>query len=111
VVRAASFQFAVFRKTNMQPMAQRTWIIWIVIAIALAGFAPEARAAVGPEASVPLTAPEPPGLAASLTRVFGAMLLVLALFLGGVWLARNWQRVALQRSGMSRLKVLEARSL
>lgn len=50
-------------------------------------------------------------LGASAIRIFGAMLLVIALFLGGVWLLKNWQRVALRRNGPPRLQVIESRSL
>ncbi len=52
-----------------------------------------------------------PDVGASLLRVFGALALVIALFLGGVWLFRNWQRLTTRRSDAPRLNVLEARSL
>lgn len=52
-----------------------------------------------------------PELGLSLVRVFGAFFLVIALFLGGVWLFRNWQRFAGQRNGTPKLNVLEVRSL
>jgi flagellar biogenesis protein FliO len=48
----------------------------------------------------------------SVVRVFGALLLVLAVFFAGVWLFKNWQR--LQRHGggsRARLQILEAKSL
>jgi flagellar biogenesis protein FliO len=50
-------------------------------------------------------------LGASAIRIFGAMMLVIALFLGGVWLLKNWQRVALRRTGPPRLQVIESKSL
>jgi flagellar biogenesis protein FliO len=62
-------------------------------------------------AASPLTAPALPDAGVSLFRVFGALALVLGLFLGGVWLFRNWQRLAVQRGRISRLSVLETRSL
>jgi flagellar biogenesis protein FliO len=62
-------------------------------------------------ASVPLTAPSLPDAGVSLFRVFGALALVVGLFLGGVWLFRNWQRVVLQRGRVPKLNVLETRSL
>ena len=43
-------------------------------------------------------------------RVFGALALVIGLFLGGVWLFRNWQRVTQHGRG-PKLNVLETRSL
>jgi flagellar biogenesis protein FliO len=52
-----------------------------------------------------------PDTGASVVRVMGALALVVGIFLGGVWLFRNWQRVAVQRGGGPRLNVLEARSL
>lgn len=52
-----------------------------------------------------------PGMGASVVRLTGALALVLGLFLGGVWLARNWQRMSAGRSGGPDLKVIEMRSL
>jgi len=61
-------------------------------------------------AAAPLTAPPLPDASISIVRVFGALALVIGLFLGGAWLFRNWQRLAVQR-GRSKLNVLETRSL
>jgi flagellar biogenesis protein FliO len=62
--------------------------------------------------SLPLTSLAPtPGVGAALFRVMGALLLVLAIFLGGVWLFRNWQRLSVQRGAAPKLNVLEVRSL
>ena len=48
----------------------------------------------------------------SVLRVFGALVLVLAIFFAGVWLFKNWQRLAAKQSGhQSRLNILEARPL
>ncbi len=52
-----------------------------------------------------------PDVGVSLIRVLGALALVLGIFLGGVWLFRNWQRLALQRGRAPKLNVLEVRSL
>jgi flagellar biogenesis protein FliO len=52
-----------------------------------------------------------PDLGASLLRVVGAMALVLALFLAGVWLYRNWQRLAMRQGAAPKLSVLEFKSL
>ena len=41
----------------------------------------------------------------------GALALVIGLFLGGVWLFKNWQRLAIQRGRAPKLSVLETRSL
>jgi flagellar biogenesis protein FliO len=61
-------------------------------------------------AAAPLTAPSLPDASFSVFRVFGALALVIGLFLGGVWLFRNWQRVT-QRGHGPKLNVLETRSL
>ena len=45
------------------------------------------------------------------TRWHKAKYYVLAVFLGGVWLFRNWQRLVIQRGRTPRLNVLEVRSL
>jgi flagellar biogenesis protein FliO len=47
----------------------------------------------------------------SLLRVAGSLALVLALFFGGVWLFKNWQRMAVGRGRSLKLHVLEARPL
>jgi flagellar biogenesis protein FliO len=52
-----------------------------------------------------------PDVGVSLLRVLGALALVLAIFLGGVWLFRNWQRLVARRGRVPRLNVLEVRSL
>ncbi|MDR3459493.1 MAG: flagellar biosynthetic protein FliO [Verrucomicrobiae bacterium] len=41
----------------------------------------------------------------------GSLALVLGLFLGGVWLFKNWQRLACKRGQQPKLNVLESRSL
>jgi flagellar biogenesis protein FliO len=61
--------------------------------------------------NAPLTAPPFPEAGVSLLRVTGALALVLGLFLGGVWLYKNWQRLACQRQHQPRLNILETRSL
>jgi flagellar biosynthetic protein FliO len=52
-----------------------------------------------------------PDMGASLLRVMGALAVVLAVFLAGVWLFKNWQRLTLRRGAAPKLNVLEVRSL
>jgi flagellar biogenesis protein FliO len=52
-----------------------------------------------------------PDMGGSVLRVLGALILVVSLFLGGVWLFRNWQRLALRKGGVPKLNVLEVKSL
>ena len=52
-----------------------------------------------------------PDAGSSVLRVFGALILVTAIFLGGVWLFRNWQRFALRKGVAPRFNVIEVRSL
>ncbi|MEO8426464.1 MAG: flagellar biosynthetic protein FliO [Verrucomicrobiota bacterium] len=52
-----------------------------------------------------------PDVGFSFVRVLGALAIVLALFLGGVWLFRNWQRLVGHRGRSPRLSVLETRPL
>jgi flagellar biogenesis protein FliO len=47
----------------------------------------------------------------SLLRLFGALLFVIALFLGGAWLYRNMDRFSGAHRRSAKLAVLEARSL
>lgn len=58
-----------------------------------------------------LTPPDLPQAGVSLLRVAGALGIVLGLFLGGVWLYRNWQRLTLQQRSAPKLQVVEVRSL
>ena len=59
-----------------------------------------------------VTAPLPlPDAGGSLLRVMGSLALVLGLFLGGVWLFKNWQRLALKSGQQPKLNILESRSL
>jgi flagellar biogenesis protein FliO len=44
-------------------------------------------------------------------RVLFMLALVLGIFLGGVWLFRNWQRFTIHRGHAPKLNVLETRSL
>ena len=55
--------------------------------------------------------PTVPDVSFSVLRVFGALALVFALFLGAVWIFRNWQRLTLNRGRPSKLNVLEVRAL
>jgi len=52
-----------------------------------------------------------PNAGASIFRVCGAFVLVVAFFLGGVWLFKNWQRLALQKNGAAKLNLIEVKSL
>ena len=52
-----------------------------------------------------------PDTGASVFRVFGAFFVVVALFLGGVWLYRNWQRFSVKKSGGAKLNLIEVKSL
>lgn len=52
-----------------------------------------------------------PDQSATVVRMFGALVFVLALFLLGVWLWRNWQRLLAQNGRAPKLRVVEARSL
>jgi flagellar biogenesis protein FliO len=61
--------------------------------------------------ALPLTLPQLPDAGPSVLRVMGALALVLGLFLGGVWVFRNWQRLTIQRGRTAQLNVIETRSL
>jgi len=57
------------------------------------------------------TASALPDMGSSVLRVLGAMILVVAIFLGGVWMFRNWQRLAVRQGTAPRLNIIEAKSL
>lgn len=61
--------------------------------------------------ALPPLAPALPDVGPSIIRVMGALALVIAIFLGGVWLFRNWQRLTRQRGRTPKLNIIETRSL
>ena len=85
----------------------------VVLLLLLAIAAQAAPLAVyGTTNNLPPVSTALPDAGLSLIRVFGALAFVLALFLGGVWLFKNWQRFALKRQGRTaNLEVLETRPL
>ncbi len=52
-----------------------------------------------------------PDMLGPVLRMAGALILVIALFLAGVWLFKNWQRLAVRRGALPKLSVLEVKSL
>ncbi len=57
------------------------------------------------------TAPPLPNVSASFIRVIGALALVLGVFLGGIWVFKNWQRLTQRNGSTPKLNILESRSL
>jgi flagellar biogenesis protein FliO len=57
------------------------------------------------------TVPPLANAGASFIRVLGALALVLGVFLGGVWLFKNWQRLANRTGHTPKLNLVESRSL
>jgi flagellar biosynthetic protein FliO len=51
-----------------------------------------------------------PDVGASIARMLGGLAFVLALFFGGIWILKNWQRVARTRT-RSRLRLIETQAL
>ncbi len=92
----------------MKPRSTRCWFWTLLLLSGLAANASGALEVGTNAAALPTPLPD---AGASLIRVFGALALVVALFLGGVWLFRNWQRLTLRRGAAPRLNVLEVRSL
>jgi len=81
----------------------------IIISLALLLFAVEAVAT--PDAKSQSVTSALPDAGASVLRMLGALGFVLALFLGAVWLYRNWQRFSLHKGRLPKLNVLEVKSL
>jgi len=94
-----------FRISDFRPRPS-----WLLCAFLLSAAAAVSAAPLE-VTNLPPVAPNLPDVTLSLLRIFGALLLVLSLFLGGAWLLRNWQRVAGQRGRPAKLQVLEMRSL
>ena len=68
-------------------------------------------AAAGETNQFPISGTPLPDAGASILRVLGALTLVVALFLIGVWVVKRWQQLWLPVGRIQRLKVLEVRSL
>ena len=52
-----------------------------------------------------------PDVGFSAFRVLGALIVVLAIFFGGVWLFKNWQRLVVRKGRAPKLNILEVRAL
>ncbi|MGD0783645.1 MAG: flagellar biosynthetic protein FliO [Candidatus Aminicenantales bacterium] len=59
----------------------------------------------------PLPISAAPDMLGPVLRMAGALILVIGLFLTGVLLFKNWQRLALRRGALPKLSVLEVKSL
>ena len=85
----------------------------LVAGVLIAAFAATMPVLAAPVIStnLPPVSPLLPEVGFSVIRLFGALALVLALFLVGVWLLKNWQRLTRQRGRATRLEVLEIKAL
>jgi flagellar biogenesis protein FliO len=88
-----------------------TTVAALVFICALSVLSASAQSTNSILAPISTTSTSLPDTGASLFRVFGALILVIAVFLGGVWLFRNWQRFATQKGGAAKLNLLEVKSL
>ncbi len=85
--------------------------VW-TIAVFLLFSAVPALGAASADSSIQLSkAPTLEDAGFSILRLLGAFALVIALFFAGIWLLRNWQRVAHRHGALARLNILEAKSL
>ncbi len=67
--------------------------------------------ALGQSTNSPAALPPSGDLAGSVLRLMGALLFVLALFFGGVWVFRNWQRLVIHKGRPTKLNILEVKHL
>jgi flagellar biogenesis protein FliO len=84
---------------------------WSLVILAAACFASSLTAAPLLSTNLPPVSPMLPDASFSVIRVFGALVLVLGLFLGGVWLFKNWQRLTIRRGRPSQLQIVEMKAL
>ena len=80
---------------------------WIIATILLAS----AASVLAENPTAPATHVATSSIIFSLVRMIGALALVLAFFAGGLWLFKNWQRVAGRKTQTAKLSVLEVKSL
>lgn len=90
----------------MKPAARRRGHAALASWLA-AGSLAAAQTATNLAAQVPAL----PDVGGSVVRVIGALALVLAVFFGGVWGLKNWQRFSRSKGRQSNLSVLEVRAL
>src|SRR5882724_4710039 len=81
-------------------------LLGLVVLFAISSSAAEFAPAIQPMPSVP-----PQSVTSSFLRVGGSVMLVIALFLGAIWLFKNWQRITVRGGHVQNLRVLEAKSL
>ena len=90
----------------------KNFLVTAIGVVAASSLLPSAFAqATNSVAALPVIAPALPEVGPSVLRVLGALALVIGIFLGGVWLFRNWQRIDLQRGNKPKLNIVETRSL
>jgi flagellar biogenesis protein FliO len=70
-----------------------------------------APAALADSANTLTLRTELPDAGLSLIRTLAALVIVLSLFFGGVWLYRHTQRLAWRKTGLPKLAILESRPL
>lgn len=91
------------------------WLAWCVLVLAissLSAFATDLTSPVVSSNALPTPPlPDMASTASSLFRVLGALALVIAVFFGGVWLFRNWQRTVIAKGQAPKLNILETKSL
>lgn len=83
--------------------SSRRWVAFLLITLASS-----TPACLGADAPV---TPELPSVGPSVVRLLGAFALVIALLLGGLWLARNGFRFNARNQKQRELKILEVRML
>lgn len=83
----------------------------ICLAISFLAFNPVFADSVSPANTTLMPQSSSFDVVSSMVRMAGAFLLVIGIFLGGVWVFRNWQRLNVQRGTAPKLNVLEMRSL
>lgn len=89
----------------------RTLIVGVVTLSMLANVTGQAQTLMTTNLVASASGSALPDAGASVVRVFGALILVISLFLGGVWLFRNWQRFAVKKGGGAKLNLIEVKSL
>jgi len=111
VHRGTARAVALHRSPPIQtPPLPRSWYLYFLVALGCLCSA-DSQGGSLLSTNVPSLLPPPlPDAGFSVIRVFGALTLVIALFLAGVWIFKNWHRVGV-RGRPQNLQVLESRSL
>jgi flagellar biogenesis protein FliO len=102
------------RENRIEPMRHDRFGVALMVVLAitiLAAASLSAQPVISTNAPSTADLPSSTSVVFSLVRVLGALGLVFAVFFGGLWVFRNWQRFTVRNGQPAKLNVIEVKSL